>query len=157
GKTLLHSNENLIGRQMMDDFIKAVSEKGEPVYSYITLGTGEKVFVLNYPVHIKGTERIGRIALHTYPSERIVRQAMLQIISIVVIIIILWIIGYFFIRAVNKTEHIKAMLAEKERLAAIGEMASVLAHEIRNPLGSIKGFAQYLKDRTWHRRQMSLT
>ncbi|HSB51300.1 MAG TPA: ATP-binding protein, partial [Dissulfurispiraceae bacterium] len=30
------------------------------------------------------------------------------------------------------------------RLALLGEMASVLAHEIRNPLGSIKGFAQYL-------------
>jgi two-component system sensor histidine kinase HydH len=29
----------------------------------------------------------------------------------------------------------------------MGEMASVLAHEIRNPLGSIKGFAQYLMEK----------
>jgi two-component system sensor histidine kinase HydH len=35
-------------------------------------------------------------------------------------------------------------LRERDRLAALGEMAAGLAHEIRNPLGAIKGAAQYL-------------
>ncbi len=42
-----------------------------------------------------------------------------------------------------KTE---AQLRQAERLSTIGEFAAVLAHEIRNPLGSIKGTAEILKD-----------
>jgi two-component system sensor histidine kinase HydH len=37
-------------------------------------------------------------------------------------------------------------MQEKDRLAALGEMAAGLAHEIRNPLGSIKASAQYLSE-----------
>ena len=36
-------------------------------------------------------------------------------------------------------------MKERDRLAALGEMAAGLAHEIRNPLGAIKGAAQYLQ------------
>ncbi|MBX3247640.1 MAG: GAF domain-containing protein [Myxococcales bacterium] len=37
-------------------------------------------------------------------------------------------------------------LKERDRLAALGEMAAGLAHEIRNPLGAIKASAQLLVD-----------
>jgi two-component system, NtrC family, sensor histidine kinase HydH len=36
-------------------------------------------------------------------------------------------------------------MKERDRLAALGEMAAGLAHEIRNPLGAIKAAAQYLE------------
>jgi len=39
-------------------------------------------------------------------------------------------------------------LRERDRLAALGEMAAGLAHEIRNPLGAIKGAAQILEGDT---------
>lgn len=46
----------------------------------------------------------------------------------------------------------RAVLAEKrqlelEHLARIGSMSATLAHEIRNPLGTIKGFAQLLAEK----------
>lgn len=37
-------------------------------------------------------------------------------------------------------------MKERDRLAALGEMAAGLAHEIRNPLGAIKASAQYLTE-----------
>jgi signal transduction histidine kinase len=37
-------------------------------------------------------------------------------------------------------------MKERDKLAAMGEMAAGLAHEIRNPLGAIKASAQYLRE-----------
>lgn len=44
-------------------------------------------------------------------------------------------------------------LLERDRLAAIGEMAAGLAHEIRNPLGAIKGAAEYLEPENFEDRE----
>lgn len=41
---------------------------------------------------------------------------------------------------------IEEQLRQAERLSTLGEMAAVLAHEIRNPLGSIRGTSEILKD-----------
>ena len=41
---------------------------------------------------------------------------------------------------------IEEQLRGAEKLSTLGEMAAVLAHEIRNPLGSIRGTAEILKD-----------
>lgn len=44
-----------------------------------------------------------------------------------------------------------------ERLAALGELASSLAHEIKNPLTSIQGFVQMLPERTGDREYIEKT
>lgn len=44
-------------------------------------------------------------------------------------------------------EAIAARLEHSRRLASLGEMSAVLAHEIRNPLASLKGHAQLLEER----------
>lgn len=41
---------------------------------------------------------------------------------------------------------IEEQLRRAEKLSTLGEMAAVLAHEIRNPLSSIRGTAEILKD-----------
>jgi signal transduction histidine kinase len=43
-------------------------------------------------------------------------------------------------------------MQERDRLAALGQMAAGLAHEVKNPLGAIKGAAQLLSDPRQHSR-----
>jgi two-component system sensor histidine kinase HydH len=49
------------------------------------------------------------------------------------------------IQLVRPREDLSARLEHDRRLAALGEMTAVIAHEIRNPLASLKGHAQLLE------------
>lgn len=50
----------------------------------------------------------------------------------------------FILRDVTRIEKLEDMAKRKEKLASMGEMAANIAHEIRNPLGSIELFASLL-------------
>lgn len=52
----------------------------------------------------------------------------------------------FIITDLTQIRRIEKELKQKEHLALIGEMAAGLAHEIRNPLASISGSVQFLKN-----------
>lgn len=49
----------------------------------------------------------------------------------------------FLLRDLRKIRAMEEQLARSHRLAALGKMAAGIAHEIRNPLGTLRGFAQY--------------
>jgi len=54
-----------------------------------------------------------------------------------------------YLKLQSQSERIIAVeeqLRRAEKLSTLGEMAAVLAHEIRNPLGSIRGTAEILRD-----------
>jgi len=50
-------------------------------------------------------------------------------------------------RDLTEIQELKKEIELAQRLASIGRLAAGVAHEIRNPLSSIKGFATYFRDR----------
>jgi len=50
-------------------------------------------------------------------------------------------------RDLTEVQSLKRELETSRRLASLGRLAAGVAHEIRNPLSSIKGFATYFKER----------
>jgi two-component system sensor histidine kinase PilS (NtrC family) len=58
-------------------------------------------------------------------------------------------IGYICIfQDITELKRLEAELKHKETLAAIGELSANMAHEIRNPLASLKGSIEILKEGT---------
>jgi len=51
------------------------------------------------------------------------------------------------IRDLTEVQHLKKEIERSQRLVSLGRLAAGIAHEIRNPLSSIKGFATYFRDR----------
>jgi two-component system sensor histidine kinase HydH len=57
-------------------------------------------------------------------------------------------LGYVFIfRDLTEVRRLEQEVKRSQRLAAVGRLAAGVAHEIRNPLSSIKGFATYFKEK----------
>ena len=48
------------------------------------------------------------------------------------------------LRDLREVKRLEEQVRRSEKLAAIGKLAAAVAHEIRNPLSSIRGFAQFL-------------
>lgn len=57
-------------------------------------------------------------------------------------------LGYLFaVRDLGEIRGLQRQLRQHERLSSLGNLAAGLAHEIRNPLSSIRGYATYLTER----------
>jgi len=61
---------------------------------------------------------------------------------------LLMFMAVLFWRASVRREAEARVMEDQRRLSTLGELSAVLAHEIRNPLASLKGHAQLLAERT---------
>jgi two-component system, NtrC family, sensor histidine kinase HydH len=59
---------------------------------------------------------------------------------------VLLVVAALLLRWMLRREALERQLERERRLAGLGEMSAVLAHEIRNPLASLKGNAQLLAE-----------
>jgi two-component system, NtrC family, sensor histidine kinase HydH len=158
GSILAHSNPGLVGSQITDPAFRAVAHSGQLTGQMVTLGTGEEVYELTVPFHVpppgmghfdpqQPRFRVLRLALHTQPARQIVHHAVIEVVLVGVVVLLLSGLSLWQVRTLRQYLSLQTEAARQDRLAALGGMAAVLAHEIRNPLGAIKGLAQFLTEK----------
>ena len=148
GIQVFHSNEALIGTQVADRRFEGVFAGSGLIESRQRLQTGEEVFEINTPFHLQGRTLALRLVLHTYRADFVVRRARIGLMIVATLLLTTWIMGAFLYRSARREERHREEMARRERMAQLGELGAVLAHEIRNPLAGIKGYAQLLQEQS---------
>jgi two-component system sensor histidine kinase HydH len=144
GINRFHSNSDLIGTSTKDQLALAVLRDKSIYESRVTLGTGEQVYEFYAPLLISNEVLVLRLTLHTYRADSVVRRASFNLILILSLLVVGWILTIVLFRFAKREELHQLEMAQRENLARIGEMGAMLAHEIRNPLAGIKGYAQVI-------------
>lgn len=148
GKILFHTNPQLENTVLTDKGLQQWLQSGIASGRRTIMGTGLPAYEFNYILHRPdGTAELLRLVLHTFPADRIVSQAGKMWWTVILVLSILWATGLLFERMFTRQLRLQEALQHRQQLALIGQMTAVLAHEIRNALGSIKGYAQWVNEK----------
>jgi signal transduction histidine kinase len=90
--------------------------------------------------------RLLRIGLYTSTADFIRWQALVHLAINGVAVVTLLSLSRYFLRTLNRFLQLKAREDSERHLTALGSMAATLAHEIRNPLGAMKGLTQLAQE-----------
>jgi two-component system sensor histidine kinase HydH len=146
---LFHTNPTLVGTKLHDNDVKQQLAKGNISSREITLGTGIPAYEFNFTLHHPdGSEELLRLILHTSQADLIVSRAERMWWLVGIMLALLWTAGFLLERTATRYIRLQAQQEEQKRLTLIGQMTAVLAHEIRNALASIKGYAQWVNEKT---------
>jgi two-component system, NtrC family, sensor histidine kinase HydH len=148
GLILFHTNSSLIGTQLKETGLDQWLQTGKAYGHRITLRTGLPAFEFNFPLHLpEGRTELLRLVIHTYPADQIISRAQRMWWTVGLVLLILWAVGLLFDRMFVRQLRLQKKLQTNEQLALIGQMTAVLTHEIRNALGSVKGYTQWIDER----------
>jgi two-component system sensor histidine kinase HydH len=101
-----------------------------------------RAFRTYIPFHATDGMRIARIDLDPAAADFLLVHARHNVLVASVSGLALVLLSACAVWAMRRAARLKVRQLKMEHLAHIGEMAAVMAHEIRNPLGTIKGFVQ---------------
>ncbi len=100
----------------------------------------EQDFKLAYP--LRREERLLGVMLVDAPADALTNDARV-VLEVLAGQVAIAIEDY---RLIEENVRLERRLAQDERLAALGQMAATVAHEVKNPLSAIKSIAQVLRE-----------
>jgi two-component system sensor histidine kinase HydH len=105
-----------------------------------------------FPGRVSPTDapgQVSRVVVEFEPNAatRVAVMARRSLVLAVAAAVVLSFVAWIFFRQSIRYEAARLRLEQQRHLALLGEMSAVLAHEIRNPLASLKGHAQLAAER----------
>jgi two-component system, NtrC family, sensor histidine kinase HydH len=152
GTYRFHSNPDLIGKPAQGANPLTTIREGATTEERITLRTGENAFQFNAPLYLPGETLALRLTLHTYRADAVIRRARLNMMVLFALLAGGWVLALALYRLTRREEQHVLEMTRRESLAQLGEMGAMLAHEIRNPLAGIKGYAQVIEKKPMEER-----
>ena len=116
----------------------SIFEGRELFHTQLTNG----VFRAHVPFHAGGRMFVARIDLDGNAADFLLVHSRHHLIIAAVSGAVLVLLSFYFAWLSRRAALLERRRLALEHLAQLGKMSAVLAHEIRNPLGTIKGFAQ---------------
>lgn len=148
GSIVFHTNPALINKVLASDEMRQWMNDGAFTSRRIVLGTGVPAYEFNFVMYRRGEpSKMLRLVLHTTAADNAVSQAQNMWWIAGFLILLLWAAAILFERFISHRIKTQAARERERRLTMIGQMTAVLAHEIRNALGSMKGYAQWLAEK----------
>jgi signal transduction histidine kinase len=153
--TLLEAEPNLRDLQVIERASAAGEQAdlqpiwdGQQLYRTEMIGSGDaRIYRAYVPFHSPDGLRIAQIDLEGNAADFLLRPARHNVIVSVLGGLVLIALAVYAVWMARRSAVLQGRQAELEHLARIGRLAAVLAHEIRNPLGTIKGFTQLANER----------
>ncbi len=147
GEILFHTNPGLAGTRLAEPPAGWL-EEGPPFGRRVTLGTGLPAYEYNYILHrADGGPELLRVVIHTAQADRILSGARRMWLTVGFVVLLLWGLGIALDRVLARQLRMQADADRRDRLALVGRMTATLAHEIRNALGSVKGYTQWVSEK----------
>ncbi len=143
---------------LIDQEGRLLAAKGEVPSSasgYATIA-GKGIYIVELPIatprmthfgsaHPEGGWRL-RVGVYTSAADSIRRQALIELAVTLAAILMLLVLGFSQLRMLRHFLELKTREGSERHLRALGTMAAALAHEIRNPLGAMKGLTQLVQE-----------
>ena len=149
GTVLFHTNPDLRGDAFEDREAFDRAAGGVPASRRALLGTGRPVLLHDRLLQRPGDRPVLlRLALHTVEVDRMAASAGRLWWSVAAVLSLLWAAGLLVVILAARSEAHRRAGERNQALALIGQMTATLAHEIRNAIGGVKGYAQLAAERT---------